>query len=166
MQWALGFAYMANKQYEQAITALQKAVSLSPNYTDGYGLLALIHNNLGNAEEAIRYTLKAMELNPHYTWEFPYNLGRANWVLGKYEEAVPLLEDALERNPQALTPNLFLVSTYVQLERIDDAEWVVSELQIENPDISLSRLRESLVIYKTELRQRLFNDLQIAGLPE
>ncbi len=166
VQWALGFAYMSNRQFEQAITALEKAVSLAPSYADGYGLLALIHNNLGNSGEAIEFTRKAMSLNPHYTWEFPYNLGRAHWAQGDNEAAVPLLEEALDRNPQALTPGLYLTSTYVQLGRNDDAEWIVSELELQSPDIRLSTLRKTLPLYKPELRQRLFNDLSVAGMKE
>ena len=75
--------------------------------------------NLGNPAEAIEFTRKAMSLNPHYTWEFPYNLGRAHWAHGDYDAAVPLLEEALK------------ISDIIRLE-------------IHGPEAELAKMREPL----------------------
>ncbi len=68
-----------------------RSIAIAPNYADGYGLLALINNNLGRPERAIEQINKGIELNPYYTWDYPYNLGRAYYALGRYEESIAAL---------------------------------------------------------------------------
>ena len=106
--WAQGYIYLFRKQHNEAAAAVEQAVALAPNYADGYGLLAFISNWRGNAEEAIHYIKKAIALNPYHTFDYPWNLGLANYTLGRYEEAVEALQNALERNEQVLLPRLYL----------------------------------------------------------
>ncbi len=82
---------MWKKQFSEAIEMLEKAIDIAPNYADGYALLALINNNLGRAEKVIPLIEKGMELNPNYTFEYPYNLGRAYYALSEYQKAVNYL---------------------------------------------------------------------------
>ena len=114
VQWSRGYVYMQQKQYDQAIKALEYAVTLSPSYADGYGLLALIRNNLGQAEEAIKLIHIGMKINPYYTWDFPYNLGRAYYALSEFSNAVTHLELAIERNPAVTHPKIYLAASYVE----------------------------------------------------
>jgi len=166
VQWALGYVYLYREEFEKAIAALERAVSLSPSYADGYAMLALIKNNLGQAEEAIRLLEKGMELNPFYSWDYLYNLGRAHYTLGNYQQAAGFLEQALQRNASPRAPRMFLIATYVQLGRQDDAEWEVMQLEISSPETTLSQLRQVYVIKDDELFQRLLDDLEAAGLAE
>jgi tetratricopeptide (TPR) repeat protein len=86
--WALGYVYAFRKQYDEAAAAANQAVTLAPNYADGYGLLAYISNWQGKADDAISHIRKAMALNPHYPYDYPWNLGLAFYSLGRYPEAV------------------------------------------------------------------------------
>ncbi len=165
-QWSLGYIYMQQKKYSHAVKALEYAISLSPSYADGYGLLALIRNNQGQAEEAIKLINKGMKLNPYYSWDYLYNLGRAHYALGKFSTAIPYLEQALERNPAATHPTLYLIASYVQLDRAEDAEWLVTDVEVQNPEISISHLQKVLAIGDEDLRGRLFKDLKAAGMAE
>ncbi len=164
--WALGYVHMWRQEFEQAADAVERAVALSPNYADGWGLLALISNQLGRGEQALRFIRRARALNPRYTWEYPYNEGRAHYVVGNYESAAGELRSALERNQSALYPRLYLAATYVRLGRIDDAQWEVTQLEVVNPGISLSRLDQHMASAGGEPRSRFFEDLRAAGLPE
>jgi adenylate cyclase len=164
--WALGYVHLYRNQFEEAAAALEHAVSLSPSYADGYALLALIKNNLGHGEDAIRLLEKGMELNPHYSWDYLYNLGRARYTLGHYKQASEYLQEALERNETPSYPRLFLIASYVQLGQQDDAEWEAMQLDISHPEITLSHLRQTLPISDTELMDRFVNDLRSAGVAE
>jgi len=166
VQWALGYVYLYRSQYDPAVKALERAVSLSPSYADGYALLALIKNNSGQAEDAVRLIEKGMDLNPFFSWDYLYNLGRAHYALGHYEQAVQYLLQALERNENPGQPRLFLLASYVQLGQQDDAEWEVMQLEMSHPEYSLSHLQQVLPITDTELRDRLISDLRSAGLAE
>jgi adenylate cyclase len=166
VQWALGYVYMYRQQFDKAAEALEHAILLSPSYADGYALLALIKNNLGQAEDAIGLLEKGMKLNPHYSWDYLYNLGRAHYALGHYEQAAEHLLQALERNETPSHPRLFLVASYVQLGQQDEAEWEVMQLEISHPEITLSHLQQTLPISDAELRNRLLTDLRSAGISE
>ena len=43
---------------------------------------------MGEPEPALDFTTRGMQLNPYYTWHYPYNQGRAYYTLGRYNEAI------------------------------------------------------------------------------
>ena len=164
--WSLGYVYLMRKEYGKALLAVREALEVSPNYADGYGLQALILNGLGNAKEAIEMVRRGMQLNPFYTWDYPYNLGRAQYALGRIDEAIEALEEARSRNENATPIRLHLAAAYVRAGRQDDAEWEAEELQMLNPQDTLSHLKNTIPLQDAELMDKLLNDLRAAGLPE
>jgi TolB-like protein len=134
--WALGYVHLYRKEHLQAFEIVNRAIELAPNYADGYGLLANISNFTGQAANAVRYIEKGIELNPHYSWDYPYELGRAQYQLGDYEAAVANLSEALERNAFSSVPRLYLAASYIRLGRPDDAEWQVLQLGVNNPEMT------------------------------
>jgi len=164
--WALGYVHLWRHEYGEATEAVERAIELSPSYADGYGLLAFIYNWRGRAEDARRYILKAMELNPHYTFDYPWNLGLANYTLGHYEEAVAALTRALERNENTVLPRLYLAACYVRLGRPDDAAWEIERARIIRPETSIKQLAGVLAYEDEELKKAVIGDLRKAGLPE
>jgi adenylate cyclase len=164
--WALGYVYLFRKQYNEAAVATRQAVTLAPNYADGYGLLAFINNWQGKGEDAIRDIHKAMTLNPHYTFDYPWNLGMANYTLGRYTEAVEALHEALTRNENALLPRLYLAASYVRLGKQDDAEWEIEQAMVQSPSTSISLLANTLPYENSDQMNVLLEDLRKAGLPD
>jgi tetratricopeptide (TPR) repeat protein len=164
-QWALGFVYLQLGQFQEARVATEQSVALSPSYADAYLLMALISNRQGRGEEALKWTKEAMAMNPHHTWDYPYNLGRAYYLLGEYEKSVEALEDALERNEENYLPRLWLAASYVQLGRQDDAEWEVTQIDALIPGFSLSKTSR-FSVNDGGARDRLFDDLRAAGMPD
>jgi TolB-like protein/class 3 adenylate cyclase/Flp pilus assembly protein TadD len=166
VQWALGYVYVFKKQYQQATDALEHAVRIAPNYADGYALLALINNVLGRPEEAVRLIRKAMTLNPYYGFDYPYNLGRAYYMMGRYAEAVDALQEANERNGAGLLPRLFLAASYIRLGQQDDAEWEIDEIEALDPEYTISTYANMSRISNKDQLNSLLDDLRKAGLPE
>jgi len=164
--WALGYAYLISRQYDEAAAAARQAVELAPNYADGYGLLAFIHNSQGRAEDAIRDIQKAIVLNPYYTYEYPWALGRAYYMLGRYPEAIDALQQALEHNKNALFPRLFLAASYIRLGRQDDAQWEIEQIEILNPGTTVTYLANTFPIKDHDQMNAFLEDLRKAGLPE
>ena len=165
-QWALGYVYMYRKQFDLAVEVLEQAVLLAPSYADGYALLALIKNNLGEAEDAVNLIKKGMEINPYYSWDYLYNLGRANYALARFDEAKQYLLQAIERNQASGVNRVFLIASLVQLGELDDAEWEIMQLETSHPQYSISSLSQVLPITNQMLRDRLNDDLRTAGMAE
>lgn len=164
--WALSYVYLMRKEFEQAEKAAVQAINIAPNYADGYGLLALINNNLGQPKTAIELITKGMQLNPYYTWDYPYNLGSAYYMLGNYDAAIAALEKAQERNENAIPIKLYLAASYVKAGRLDDAEWITQQLQVLSPNTTITHTNKTVPIANPELKRALLDDLRKAGLPE
>ncbi len=164
--WVLGYIHMMRREYIKAERAITQAIDIAPNYADGYGLLALIYNNLGRSTDAIEQIAKGMRLNPFYTWEYPYNLGRSYYQLGQIEQAITVLEEAQTRNENALPIKLFLATSYIRAGRVDDADWIVGEIQVMNPAATVSHTEKTIPISDLKLQNTFLNDLRRAGLPE
>jgi len=163
--WVQGYVHLMRKEYLKAERAVKKAIDISPSYADGYGLLALIYNNLGNSQKAIEFAQKGMKINPYYTWDYLFNLGRAYYALNQYTEAIDVLEKAQERNERAVPVKLYLTASYIQSNRLDDAEWIVEQLKISNPNTTISHIDKTTPIANPSIKKQLLIDLQKAGLP-
>jgi adenylate cyclase len=164
--WALGYVHLWRKEYADATREVEHAIALSPNFADGYGLLAYIDNWTGRYEQAATLIQKAMDLNPYYTFDYPWNLGRAYYGLERYAEASQALEKALEKNPNAAQPRLFLASSYLRLGRRDDAEWEVEQVVMADSGLTLSQLANTLPFEDPSDLDHLLDDLRQIGLPE
>ena len=167
VQWSLGYIHMYRREFQKSEAASIRAIELSPSYADGYSLLALVKNNMGLAAEAIPLIEQAMRLNPHYTWDYVYQLGRAYYTLGEHEKAIDYLTEAIERNEATGYPRLFLAAAYVNLGQIDDAEWEIEQLDAYRPEYaSRAYLKKTMPIGDPDLLIQLLDDLSKAGLPE
>jgi len=107
-----------------------------------------------------------MELNPYYTFEYPYILGTAYYALSEYQKAVNYLETAVERNQAHVPTILYLTASYVQLGRLEDAEWQITELEMRHPSITLSHWESVGSIVDGTTKNRTFDDLRTAGMAE
>jgi TolB-like protein/DNA-binding winged helix-turn-helix (wHTH) protein len=164
--WSLGYVHLMRKEFADAEKAARQSIQIAPNYADGFGLLALIYNNLGQAQAALDHITKGMQLNPYFTWDYPYNQGRAYYTLGRYEEAIESLSRALERNENAVPPRLWLAASYVRSNALDDAEWEIEQLLVTNPKTTLTHTKNAMPIQNPQLMQSFLDDLRAAGLPE
>ena len=164
--WALGYVHLMRKEFTKAEQAATTAISIAPNYADGYGLLALIYNNLGEPAKSVEFVEKGMRINPYYTWDYLFNLGWAHYMLGNHDKAIDALEKAQQRNESVVPIKLILAASYAQAGKQDDAEWTVEQLLILNPMTTLSHTDNAMPIAKPGLKQQLLDDLRKAGLPE
>lgn len=126
----------------------------------------LIENALAEPDAAIDLIRKGMRLNPFYTSDYPYNLGRAYYTIGDLEAAIRHLEEARARNPNALPIRVHLAASDAAAGHQGDAEWEVGEVKALSPDESISLLKATHPVKDAQSMQRLVQDLRRAGLPE
>jgi tetratricopeptide (TPR) repeat protein len=107
-----------------------------------------------------------MQLNPFYTWDYLYNLGRAYYTLGQYEAAIDALEQARGRNENALPVKLFLTASYIKNGQQEDAEWEAEQIQMLSPMETISHTKQTIPVVDEKLMESFLEDLRKAGLPE
>jgi TolB-like protein/DNA-binding winged helix-turn-helix (wHTH) protein len=164
--WSLGYTHWHRREFDKAIAAAERSVDLAPNYADGFSLLGLITSSMGRADDAIAYVNRGMKLNPSYTWDYPFSLGRALYFKGDYEAAIEHLEEALERNNAAIFPRLLLAAALINLDRLEDAEWQVMQVETDHPEVTLSSLEERQPVSEGPHKNKVIADLRAAGMAE
>src|SRR5262249_30337607 len=113
----LGYIALLQRQHEQAITAGQHAIALSPNGADVHALLAVTLNFAGRPADGLAMIEKAMRLSPVYPSWYVHVLGMSQYLGGRYEEALAAFMHSRDRSPDAWFPYVGLVLTAVQLGR-------------------------------------------------
>lgn len=107
---ALGYSFAdRNIKLNEAITLIEKALSISPD--DHYMLdsLGWAHYRKGNLDKAIKYLQQAYNINPDP--EIAAHLGEVLWLKGQHDQAKKIWSDALSINPDnemlVITTNKF-----------------------------------------------------------
>lgn len=77
--------------------------------------------------------LKAMRLNPRHPFAYNVIRGEIYFNLHNYDRAVDDFLHALECNPDAYEPRLWLAAAYAHLGRPDDAGWMLAVAQGKAP---------------------------------
>jgi TolB-like protein len=95
----LGYTGESNRQkeYEKALEATSRAVTLQPNNPLALKASAAAYHYVGRYAESERITRQAVELNPND----PEVLAQLGWrlaVRGNFEEGIPILKRAIERS--------------------------------------------------------------------
>jgi DNA-binding SARP family transcriptional activator len=87
--WAMGRALWLRGGQDAAITELERAVDLSPNYATAHYTLAFVHSQSGDPQAAIAFSDHARRLSPFDPLLFAMLGSRAISLarLGRYEEA-------------------------------------------------------------------------------
>lgn len=164
--WSLGFVYTLRKEFENAETAAARSISIAPSYADGYALLALIKLHLGHPKQTLQLISRGMRLNPYFTWEYLNIQGNAYYMLGNYPAAIASLEKAQARNENVIPVKLFLAASYVNVGRLDDAEWTTDLTLALNPQLTVTDIGKNIPIANPAIKKRFLSDLRKAGFPE
>ena len=106
-----GRAYLGQRKPARAISALRKAVELQPEnsayHADfGRALAALGEAGEGNSAEAEKAFLRAVELDPGDVVA-RYELAKLLMTQGRHADVIPLLREAVEREPEFSNRTMF-----------------------------------------------------------
>lgn len=70
----IGWIYNDKDDYAQALTALQQAIRLNPNYAIAYGEIGYSYRNLKRYDEALQAYRRAVTIDPSYARAY-YDMG-------------------------------------------------------------------------------------------
>jgi adenylate cyclase len=162
----LAQAYLWKRQHEKAIAEGRYAISLDPNFAEGYVRLGEILSLAGRPKEGVELVKKAMRLDPHFPPNYLIYLGHAYYAMGKYEDAIIAMKRSLTGNPDFLSPHRTLAVMFSELGRAEEAQAEVAEILRINPHATLESQRERIAFSDLSVSERYLQSLNKAGLPE
>ena len=165
---ALAMAYIAVNDPAQAVHHLNSAIEINPNSGSLHQQLGTAFVAMGQPEEGIRHLELALHLSPGESGAGPVHvrLAEARFMLGEYEKSVELAEEALRRPETQFWGNAILTCSLVKLGRIDDAKEAAAELLRRQPDLTISKVRESTFLASSGYLEPYLDSLRQAGVPE
>ena len=162
--------YMLQGQYDKAIAEGKNAVALGPSDATNHLLLSLTMHYAGRFKEAIFHIKKAMRLDPYYPTAHLYMLGNSYCMAKEYENAIVILEKAMERTEKAGNQHAnnytSLIQALVEFDQIGKAKQHAVELLKLNPNFSIKNWQKSLPYKNPADQERHLDALRKAGLPE
>jgi tetratricopeptide (TPR) repeat protein len=160
------FLHLAQREHDAAMADARKLVELYPNYADSHAALAFVSNYSGELEVGLEAIKEAKRLNPKYSYIYLAVEGHLNFLKGRYEKALALYEEALERNPVFDRGLLLFAAALAHMGNIDDATWAIAEALSIRPDLTLRDERRDANYRRPEDLERYIEGLRKAGLPE
>ena len=158
----LGFAHLYRKEVDLAIASYRRAVELNPNDADVMAELAdaLVYDD--HCEQALEMFDRAMRLNPFYPdWYLHYKADALS-ALGRYEEAISVIQSMNE----PLNCARMMTAALAHLGRLPEAQKHALLLLERYPNFSISRWARVPPYKNPEKIQRFMHGLRLAGLPE
>lgn len=164
--FSMAVALLRYGRHDEALAAARNAIKYDPNYADGYAAHANVLFYSGDGEGTEQAIRKAMRLNPRYSAPYIELLGRAYFMMGRYDEATGPLRDCISRDPAALTCHAYLAAVYGLNGQIEEARWEAEEIMGLEPDYSLKTDVVAMQFLNPEDRERYQSGLRRAGIPE
>ena len=103
----LGTAYLEEKNWKDAETALRRSISFDSNSADAYLALGAVFNQTKSYPQAETALLRGLELKPDASAGH-YELAKTYWALGRWREAAPHVRQAVSGMPDVASPHVLL----------------------------------------------------------
>lgn len=162
--WALAYAQLHLHRYQQAIDAIKQALSVKPDYADGYAILALTQIYQGDAEQGIKMIRLAMRLNSHYPAQYLSVLGQGYYYLGEYKNAEDALRNAIDKNFNLLTAHIMLTATLSKLGMQEEASWTAGQLHTLSPEFTVNDVGRIFPLKDINRQKDVIAQLSMAGV--
>ena len=145
---AKGHALVLEKQYDDAIPWLHKALAVNAKNLNVRFDLALSHAQQGNYQAAADFYESVIRLDPGWVqissvW---FNLGLTRYQMGLYQSAARLFREALEREPTSIAARFNLANSLAQAGEYREAVTHYQDILKAAPDHRDARanLKETL----------------------
>ena len=159
----LGHVNLVRGNTESAVEMCQRANEIAPSNSNVLALLANVLIDIGRTKEGIQHMKRAIRLCPFPpVWYFSL-LGAGLHLNGENTAAVYALNMALKREPFSYLPRLWLASSLVEMNRLDEAKEVEKAVLDIQPNFSTLDWTGT---FKSKSHARLKSNLLAAGFPE
>lgn len=153
----LTYAYLAKKQYDQAVAEAEKLTDMSPE--TGHWLMADIYTWMGKPPEMIEEMIsKAGSAS-----------GFAYSAIGESEKAEEAFRQTIASKSDftaTFIAHLFLAVLYAETDRIEEAQSQATEALRLVPDYSVDVFKQRSLYMDPTVTERVANAMRKAGLPD
>jgi len=165
----------AQGRFDDAIDMAKMVIMENPGEPWTYKELGLSSLYLGKPEQALEWFAKADRIGPRDPgrWTWLDGRGHALLLLGRDEEAIRALVNALDANPKNISPHAFLAAAYALLDRREEARAALAAYLDRRPGTRVSTFRTQapvpLALTSAAYRQqfaRVREGLRKGGMPE
>src|SRR5216683_1089036 len=160
----LGDVYLYQKQYDQALAEMERAVAVAPTEARGHAALAMVLSYMGRSEDALEAAAQALRLQSRSTLRGLFQVVIADVVARRYKEARAPLEHYISRYPNKLDTHLMLAVVYSELGQAAEARAEAAEVLRLNPHFSLAVQKQRMPIKDPGVLERHLAALRKAGL--
>jgi len=159
-------SFLGRKPVE-AIDLFDQALALNQNLAFAWGLSALTLAYLGRPDEALERLQNVWRLNPFDPLTFYYwiTTGIAEFVAGRYDEAIAWLRKCKRANPRFIAGLRMLAASLALSGNEVDARAVAEELLTIEPSFRVAPFISWYPLQRAEDLARLEAGLRAAGLP-
>lgn len=148
-QWAFALDHMENEEWDSAIQHCKQAIELWPTYFDAWLLLAGVHEEKGDFDEALQAIQRASEIAITELSEAWNNLASLYLLREEWEEEI-----AVDRILDLIDPTRHAIVRY---------RMAVSYAQLGDLDTGYKWLREAIE-YRPGLLNRAMNEPWLSAL--
>jgi adenylate cyclase len=160
----LGYVYLYQQQYDQALEEMERGVILVPTEADSYAALAEVLSRVGRIKDALEAAARALHLKPQVADEHLASVGAAYAIAGHYAEARDPLQRYLSRFPNILPGHLLLAVVYSELGQAAEAQQEAAEVLRFNLRFSLGVHKQRIPIKDPVVLEQHIAALRKAGL--
>jgi adenylate cyclase len=163
LAWARVFA----KRWDEARSAIDRAVALSPNFAPAIGFRGGILALLGEPEEAMPCFEEARRLSPRDSMMAVWLMGQfwAEFALARDEDALRTSQEALRLAPDNPTYRRQRAAALSSLGRMEEAKVAIADYLSLEPDHTIADVSRIPARNLTHLA-RFVDALRKAGFPE
>jgi adenylate cyclase len=109
---------------------------------------------------------RVLRLDPFPPWIYYFYMGRAQYFLGRYAEALEMFKKFNQGAPKHTGGNLFLAATYAQLGDLEAARRYAAALLRLDPKRTVSDRVVNAFVSRAEDVTRMVDGMRKVGIPE
>src|SRR5258708_26607484 len=114
----LGSAYLEQKKWTEARISLETAIRLNPKLAEAYLELGAVFNQLREYPQAEIALTRGLDLNPDSPMGH-YELAKAQWVSGRWQDAAPHAAAAVAAMPDLAAAHVLLGNILLRKQDVD-----------------------------------------------